>query len=221
MFRQLWNKLTGADRPQAPAEAQPRFSNSAAIMKLVVGLGNPGSKYEGTRHNVGFEVLAQLARSFSAGKPKSAFDGEIVEVTWGAERCVLLCPHTFMNRSGQSVQKARDFFKLENVDVLVVCDDFNLPVGQLRIRPQGSAGGQNGLKDIINRIGQEFPRLRVGIGPVPDRWDPADFVLAKFTKTEREEMDHVVVRAGDAVVEWARSGVKECMNRYNATPDKK
>ncbi|MDA7979712.1 MAG: aminoacyl-tRNA hydrolase [Pirellulales bacterium] len=188
-------------------------------MKLVVGLGNPGKKYEGTRHNIGFEVVRELARRNAQSKPKSAFDGEAVEANMRNERCLLLCPSTFMNRSGQSVQKARDFFKLENEDLLVICDDFSLSVGTMRVRPKGSAGGQNGLKDIINRVGQDFSRLRIGIGPVPDRWDAADFVLGKFDKQEREEMQHIVVRAADAVEDWVSEGTEFCMNRYNAAPN--
>lgn len=212
MFRQILDKLRGT--------AQPGYAPDAGVMKLLVGLGNPGKKYEGTRHNIGFEVLYEVARRFAQGKPKTAFDAETIEVTIGSERCLVMCPQTFMNRSGQSVQKAKDFFKLDNADLLVVCDDFSLPVGTLRIRPQGSAGGQNGLKDIINRIGQDYARMRVGIGPVPDRWDPADFVLGKFNKTERAEMEHTVVRGADAVEDWVREGTEFCMNRYNAQPGK-
>jgi PTH1 family peptidyl-tRNA hydrolase len=125
-----------------------------------------------------------------------------------------------MNRSGQSVQKAKDFFKLEISDLLVICDDFSLDAGTLRIRPKGSAGGQNGLKDIINRIGQEFSRLRMGIGPVPDRWDPADFVLGKFNKSERKEMDLAVVRGADVVEDWVREGTDFCMNRHNSNSER-
>src|SRR6185295_497228 len=118
-------------------------------MKLVVGLGNPGRRYQGTRHNVGFLVLEELARRHGQGKPKSSFQGETVEAAMAGEKTLLLAPHTFMNRSGSSVVQARDFYKLTNEEVLIVCDDFALPVGKLRFRPKGSAGGQNGLADII------------------------------------------------------------------------
>ncbi len=186
-------------------------------MKLVVGLGNPGRKYEGTRHNVGFEVIAELARRGAGGnRPKSAFQGEFVDAMIGSERSGLLCPHTFMNRSGFSVVLARDFYKVTNDDLLVICDDVALSVGQLRVRSKGSSGGQNGLKDIIRAIGTEgFPRLRVGIGPVPPAWDVADFVLSKFSSLERGVIDETVVRAADAVETWAREGIAACMNRYN------
>jgi len=124
-------------------------------MKLVVGLGNPGRKYDGTRHNVGYEVVAELARRHAAGRARLAFQGEMSEVAIGAERTWLLLPHTYMNRSGGSVGAAFDFYKLAVGDVLVICDDLNLPLGKLRIRASGSAGGQKGLQDILKRLGTE------------------------------------------------------------------
>lgn len=186
-------------------------------MKLVVGLGNPGRKYEGTRHNVGFEVVYELARRWAGGnRPKTSFQGELVDATVGRERSVLLCPQTFMNRSGHSVVLARDFYKLTNDELLVICDDFALPLGQMRCRPKGSSGGQNGLKDIIRALGTEdVPRLRVGIGPVPPAWVTADFVLSKFSKDEQSEIGVTVQRAADAVETWAQEGIAACMNRYN------
>lgn len=185
-------------------------------MKLVVGLGNPGPRYAGTRHNVGWEVLALLAGRAGGGKPKAAFGGELLDVQLRGERTILLAPHTYMNKSGESVLPARDFYRVENQSVLVVCDDFNLPHGRLRLRTKGSAGGQKGLADIIRRLGTEdVPRLRIGIGPVPDRWDPADFVLGKFTKDERKEMDICLHEAADAVMDWAGDGIETAMNRWN------
>jgi PTH1 family peptidyl-tRNA hydrolase len=185
-------------------------------MKLVVGLGNPGRKYEGTRHNVGFEVLARLARECDASPPRRKFDGELSECQLGGEKALLLAPQTFMNRSGLSVRQAFDFYQVGLEDLLVVCDEFQLPVGQLRLRPQGTDGGQNGLADVIRTLGtREFPRLRIGIGPVPDRWNPADFVLGKFTSSEREIIDVEIARAADAVKLWASEGVAAAMNKYN------
>ena len=185
-------------------------------MKLVVGLGNPGRKYEGTRHNVGFDVMAELSRKHGAGKPRAAFDAEVAEVVLDGERALLLCPQTFMNRSGLAVVKARDFYKLVNDEVLIVCDDFNLPLGKLRVRKQGSSGGQKGLADIIRQLGTEdVPRLRLGVGPVPEKWDPVDFVLGRFAKGEQTEADLSIGRAADAVVIWAKQGIEECMNRTN------
>jgi len=132
-------------------------------MKLIVGLGNPGKKYEDTRHNVGFEVVCELIRRYQPGRPKTKFQGEYYESRISDESALLLMPHTFMNLSGGSVQKARDFYKIENADILVICDDLNLALGRLRFRPKGSAGGQNGLADILQRLGtQQVSRLRVG-----------------------------------------------------------
>ena len=134
-------------------------------MKLIVGLGNPGAKYRGTRHNVGFDVLSVLARRYDVGRPKGKFNAEVAETRIGNEKAVLVSPLTFMNLSGQSVRAAIDFYKCDAGDLLVICDDLNLELARLRIRKNGSAGGQNGLKDIINRLGhQDFCRLRIGIG---------------------------------------------------------
>jgi PTH1 family peptidyl-tRNA hydrolase len=186
------------------------------LMKLVVGLGNPGKKYEGTRHNVGFEVLARLARECGADPPRKKFDGELCECPLGDEKALLLAPQTFMNRSGSSVRQALDFYQATYEDLLVICDEFQLPVGQLRMRPQGTDGGQNGLADVIRALGtREFARLRVGIGPVPDRWDPVDFVLGKFTASEREIIDVEIARAVDAVKLWASEGAAVAMNKFN------
>ena len=185
-------------------------------MKLVVGLGNPGRKYEGTRHNVGFEVLFELARRHGPAKLKSAFRGEVADLSVGPERLLLLWPQTYMNVSGGSVLEARDFYKLQNEELLVVCDDFNLPLGKLRVRRSGSSGGQKGLENIIVRLGtDEVPRLRIGVGPVPDRYSGADFVLGKFTKLEMTEVEITVAEAADAVEVWAREGVQPCMNKFN------
>lgn len=186
-------------------------------MKLVVGLGNPGRKYQATRHNIGFEVLSNLARRYAVGSPRNNFQGEIIEADLRGTRALLLWPQTYMNRSGTSVVQARDFYKLENEQLLVVCDDFNLPLAKLRFRARGSSGGQKGLQDIIRALGtEEFARLRVGIGQPPESWDPVDFVLGRFSKEERAEVEHLVVQAADAVVEWAAEGIETCMNRHNA-----
>lgn len=186
-------------------------------MKLIVGLGNPGSRYSKTRHNVGFDVLAELARRHSTDRPKMRFQGEAVEARIGSEKVLLLCPQTYMNKSGESVQPAQGFFKIELNEILVVCDDFNLPTGRLRIRTKGSAGGQKGLSDILRRLGSnEVPRLRVGIGPPPENWDVADFVLSRFSAEEQAEMETTVRRAADAAACWVTDGVETCMNQFNA-----
>ena len=185
-------------------------------MKLVVGLGNPGRRYEGTRHNIGYVVLAELARKFGLGPPKARFRGAVVEADLAGQKTLLLSPTTYMNLSGSSVQEARSFFKLPVEDILVLCDDLNLPVGKLRFRSRGSSGGQKGLEDIIRRLAtEEFSRLRIGVGTAPEGWDWADYVLGKFTAEERPVIEQAVQQAADAVAVWAREGIEFCMNQYN------
>jgi PTH1 family peptidyl-tRNA hydrolase len=185
-------------------------------MKLIVGLGNIGRQYQKTRHNVGFEVLEALTVRNPGGSAKEKFDGRITDVTILGERALLLWPYTLMNRSGQSVIAAAAFYQVPNEELLVVCDDFNLPLGKLRLRSQGSAGGQKGLEDIIKRIGtDEFSRLRVGIGPVPDSRDAAEFVLGRFSPAERPVIEDTIQTAADAVECWVREGIKEGMNKFN------
>ncbi len=185
-------------------------------MKIVVGLGNPGRRYEATRHNVGFIVLGELAKKYSASGRKTRFQGETAEADLDGAKTLLLTPTTYMNLSGASVLAARDFYKIPQEDVLVVCDDLNLPLAKLRVRAAGSAGGQKGLEDIIRRLGtDEFARLRIGIGAPPDGWSWPDFVLSKFTQEEIPAMEQAVARAIEAIVVWTREGVQACMNRYN------
>jgi peptidyl-tRNA hydrolase, PTH1 family len=185
-------------------------------MKLVVGLGNPGRKYQGTRHNVGFEVAAELARRYGTDKPRAKFQGEVVQASVAGEKVTLLCPATYMNLSGASVLAARDFFKIDHEDILIVCDDIHLPLAKLRIRTKGSSGGQKGLGDVIRRLGGgELARLRIGVGSTPEGWDAAGHVLGKFGKQERVEVEEAVFRAADAVVVWIRHGIADCMNQYN------
>lgn len=188
-------------------------------MKIVVGLGNPGQKYKATRHNVGFDVLARLAQRYDVGRPKSKFNAEVVETVIKNQKTILLSPLTYMNRSGQSVRAAVDFYKLPLTDLLVICDDINLDVARLRFRPSGSAGGQNGLNDIIQRLGsQAIGRLRVGVGRPPPDWDAADFVLGKFSPEDQSEIEIGVTRAANAVEVWVEKGMQFAMNQFNADP---
>jgi len=185
-------------------------------MKLIVGLGNPGGKYEGTRHNIGFKVVEYLARRHLADSSRKKFDGELQECLFRSERTLLLRPHTFMNLSGQSVRQAVDFYKIGIEDVLLVCDDFHLDLGTLRLRARGSDGGQKGLADTIRQLGtDQLARLRVGIGPVPDRWNAADFVLGKFAKTEQNLLESELIRICDAVDTWVSQGITAAMNQFN------
>lgn len=186
-------------------------------MKLIVGLGNPGTKYVDSRHNVGFRLLAKLAAQFSTSAARGKFQGEVIEARIEGESCWLLCPLTYMNNSGQSVLEARDFYKLQHSDLLVCCDDFNLPLGKLRVRSKGTAGGQKGLDDIIRRLGSDdIPRLRIGIGPVPAGWDPAAFVLGRFNRDDLSIIEQAVDEAANAVAVWLRNGIMACMNQFNA-----
>jgi PTH1 family peptidyl-tRNA hydrolase len=185
-------------------------------MKMIVGLGNPGRKYAGTRHNIGFEVVAAIARMRGGGKPRSKFQGELLEVSVHGEKVALLCPLTYMNNSGNSVQPARDFYKLTNGELLVVCDDFNLDLAKLRFRAKGSAGGQKGLADILRRLGDEnIARLRIGIGASPENWDVADYVLSKFIEEEKPVVGELIERAAKAAIDWVQHGIDHCMNQYN------
>ncbi len=194
-------------------------------MKLVVGLGNPGAKYRQTRHNVGFMVLAELAsRGLNSGqKPKNRFHADVLEVTMpSGEGILLLGPTTFMNRSGLSVGEAVQFYKLPLDNILIVCDDLNLPLGQLRVRADGSSGGQKGLGNILTVLGTEkIPRLRIGIGAPHGRLDAADFVLMNFTEKEQPEIQLAVKCAADAAFCWAQYGISEAMNRFNQQITKK
>ena len=185
-------------------------------MKIIAGLGNPGRKYEGTRHNIGFVVLAKLASKCGDGSVKGRFRGEVMEGRVGQEKILLLSPLTYMNLSGESIREAKDFYKTDVEDILVICDDFSLPLGKLRMRPKGSSGGQKGLANAIHLLGtEEVPRLRMGIGPPPENWDVADYVLSKFTKSEQAEIDHAIDLAANAAIDWVTEGMDECMNRYN------
>ncbi len=185
-------------------------------MKLVVGLGNPGKRYQGTRHNVGYAVLAELGRRFGAGTPKAKFHGEVLDADLQGVRALLLSPTTYMNRSGLSVQAARAFYKIPEDDILVICDDLNLPVAKLRIRRGGSSGGQKGLEDIIRRLGtDQFPRLRIGIGGPAGPGDAVGHVLGRMSSEERELVEQAVQDGADAAAVWAREGIDACMNRYN------
>ena len=187
-----------------------------AALKLVVGLGNPEGKYKETRHNVGFAVLAALAKRHGTGGPKAKFHGELVEADLGGEKVLLLSPLTYMNRSGTSVRDSIGFYRLSTEDLLIICDDLNLPLAKLRFRARGSSGGQKGLADIIRSLGhEEFARLRIGIGSPPEGWDAADYVLSRFAQEEIPRIQDAVLRASDAVADWARLGIEDCMNRYN------
>jgi peptidyl-tRNA hydrolase, PTH1 family len=180
-------------------------------MKVVVGLGNPGKQYAGTRHNVGFAVVDALA----AGRPfRGRFQGLVAELTDAGLALLLVKPETFMNLSGQTVRQVVDFYKVAASDLLVVCDDFALPLGKLRVRAKGTHGGHNGLRSIQEHLGTaEYARLRVGVGGPKD--DAIDHVLGRFRSGERPVIADAVLEATQAVMVWAHRGVAACMNRFN------
>jgi peptidyl-tRNA hydrolase, PTH1 family len=184
-------------------------------MKLVVGLGNPGSKYQGTRHNIGYELVDRLAQGGSVSRFASKYEGQVAEIEIDFRRVLLLKPETFMNLSGRSVGQAVRFLKLPLADVLVVCDDLSLPLGKLRLRPAGSDGGQKGLRDITAHLGtDQFARLRIGIGD-QQGVDASDFVLTRFRPSERSTIDDAIILATQAVAVWVTQGIDAAMNRFN------
>ena len=189
---------------------------SESTMKLVVGLGNPGKKYDGTRHNLGFDVLAILARRHIADPPKIKFESEWTEVWIGKERVLLVAPQTYMNLSGRAVRQFVNFFKIPLENILVVSDDLNLDPAQIRLRGSGSAGGQKGLQNTIDQLGsQEFARLRIGIGRPREGMETSVYVLQRFSKSERTEVDAALERSADGVEWWATEGLEYAMNRVN------
>ena len=184
---------------------------------LVVGLGNPGKKYENNRHNTGFRVMDALCSRHSVRCDRSKFHALTGEAVLGGHRCLLMKPQTFMNASGDAVAEAADFYKIPPEHVLVIFDDISLPVGALRIRPKGSAGGQNGVKSIITMMGSEqFPRIKVGVGakPHPD-YDLADWVLSNVTEEELPAMNDAVERAVLAVSELIANNMPAATQKYN------
>jgi PTH1 family peptidyl-tRNA hydrolase len=187
-------------------------------MKLIVGLGNPGREYRDTRHNVGFMVIDELARrhQLTMALAPAQVPETFVAKKYGAEALLVAKPLTFMNRSGDAVAALARYYDITASDVLVVVDEVALPFGRLRARARGSAGGHNGLKSVIERLGtQEFPRLRLGVGRGDSRRDLADHVLSKFEPDERAELEMFIARAADAAEMFAVEGILPVMNKYN------
>lgn len=187
-------------------------------IKVVVGLGNPGSQYQGTRHNVGFATVDLLSQAPQCGRFTKRFDAEVAESLEGLEKVLLIKPQTFMNLSGRTVRQALDYYQLTPADLLVICDDIALPLGQIRFRSTGSAGGHNGLKDIQRHLGTlDYPRLKLGVGG-PGQQILTDYVLSRFKPVEKDTVDQMLLLASSAVVQWIHQGTTVCMNRYNGPP---
>ena len=190
-------------------------------MKLVVGLGNPGAKYHDTRHNIGFRVIDALARRWSVDQWREQYQALVAKVREGDEPVLIAKPTTFMNLSGDAVAGLAGFYKVAVPDVLVVLDEVALPLGRLRAGRAGSAGGHNGLKSIIGRLGtSEVSRLRIGVGRGDTRKDLADHVLGTFGADEREDVEAAVLRAAEASVMFVTDGIERVMNAFNAANDK-
>ena len=193
------------------------FQKKMPVTWLIVGLGNPGGKYEETRHNVGFMVADELGERGKFSIQKVKYHALTNTATIGGQGALVMKPTTYMNLSGEAVGEAARFYKIAPDHVLVISDDVDLPLGKLRIRTNGSAGGHNGLKSIIQHLGSDqFPRLKVGVGgkPHPD-YDMADWVLSKFQGEDKKLIDGTVKRAADAVECFLKDGPQKAMNRFN------
>ncbi len=186
-------------------------------MFIIVGLGNPTPEYEGTRHNVGFEVIDALARKYNIDVDTKKHRAYIGKGMIEGQKVILAKPQTYMNLSGESVRSLLDYYKVdEEQELLVIYDDISLGVGQIRIRAKGSAGGHNGIKNIIAQLGgQVFPRIKVGVGEKPPKWDLADYVLGHFSKEEQEQMEEGYEHAVCAVKEIVTGNIEAAMNEYN------
>jgi PTH1 family peptidyl-tRNA hydrolase len=188
-------------------------------VKAIVGLGNPGREYSGTRHNVGFAVLDELARRASVAFETSSSEALVAKWRRPDDQVLLVKPLTFMNASGQAIGELARYFKIDPADVFVIVDEVQLPLGKLRARTHGSAGGHNGLKSAIAHIGDAFPRLRLGVGRGDERRDLADHVLSRFDKSEAADVERMTTRAADAAEMFITSGIGAVMNAFNGGGD--
>ena len=185
-------------------------------MLIIAGLGNPGKEYENTRHNAGFMVMDALAEKIGADISEKKHKALCGKGVIGGEKVILMKPQTYMNSSGESIRAAADYYKVDPEDILIVYDDISLAPGQLRIRAKGSAGGHNGIKDIIRQLGTEkFLRIKVGVGAKPKGWDLADYVLGHFQGDEKKLMEEAYDRAAAAVAEILTDGPDKAMNDFN------
>ena len=190
-------------------------------MKAIIGLGNPGMKYAGTRHNIGFDAVTAIADKYNLSINNKKFKGVYADGHIAGEKVLLVQPQTFMNLSGECVREVADFYKLNPDEIIIICDDINLDVGRLRIRKKGSAGGHNGLKNIIAHLGtEEFPRIRVGVGEKTEGWDLADYVLARFDKDSEPVIREALANVVGAIETWISEGIDAAMNRFNVSTKK-
>ncbi len=186
-------------------------------MYIIAGLGNPTKQYENTRHNAGFAVIDYLSEKYQIPVKQAGFKGLYGSGYIEGQKVLLLKPQTFMNLSGESIRAAMDFYKIDpEEELIIIYDDISLAPGQLRVRGKGSAGGHNGIKNIILHLGdQKFPRIKVGVGEKPAGYDLADYVLGHFSKEEQKQMDEAFAQAGAAVEVILTEGIDAAMNRFN------
>ena len=186
---------------------------------VIAGLGNPGRKYEDTRHNIGFRAIDYLSVKYGIGVNRLKHKALIGDGIINGERVMLVKPQTFMNLSGESISEIVEWYKLPVKNLIVIYDDVDLPVGTIRIRPKGSSGTHNGMKSVIYHLqSDEFPRIRIGIGNAPEEWDLADYVLGKFSPEEVGIIAKSVERAAEAAAVAIQSGIETAMNLYNGSP---
>ncbi|RVU55162.1 aminoacyl-tRNA hydrolase [Anaerosphaera multitolerans] len=185
-------------------------------MYIIAGLGNPGSKYEGTRHNVGFAAIDELAKRLNVNVTKIKFKGLVGEGKIAGEKVYLIKPQTYMNKSGESIREICNFYKVEPSNLIVIVDDIDIEFATVKIKQKGSAGTHNGLKSIIYQLQRDdFPRVKIGVGKKRDNEDLANFILGGFTKSESAEIEDTVKIAVDGVIEIIENGIDSAMNKYN------
>ncbi len=214
----VWGLLQRLRGRKGAADAENITENEDVTgrMVLIIGLGNPGAKYAGTRHNIGFSAVTALADACGIELKTKECRGLTGTGVIDGVKVKLVQPQTFMNLSGECVRALMDFYKVPADDILVICDEVSLPTGKLRIRAKGSAGGHNGMKNIIAQIGtSDFARLRIGVGEKPEGWDLADHVLAHFPKEEEEAVRDALKKTVAAVQCFLSDGIAETMNRFN------
>ncbi len=183
---------------------------------LLIGLGNPGREYAGTRHNFGFMLIDRLAVRLNARGMKVQSKAIVMDARFEDHKLILAKPQTYMNLSGQSVQGLAHFYKIPLTNLMILSDDLDLPFGTIRIRASGGPGGQRGLSSILEKLGtKDIPRLRLGIDRPPGRMDPADYVLQNFSRDDMQEISEILDRAADAVLEFVSNGLNAAMNKYN------
>jgi len=219
MLGWLRRLLTGAAAPgkdDVDSQAAPGAALPEDVVWLVAGLGNPGAKYAGNRHNIGFDVVDELARRFGAGPWQSKFKGQVSACVIGHEKVLLLKPSTYMNLSGQAVQQAAQFYKLDLDHVAVVHDDIDLKLGQIKLKTGGGHGGQNGIRNIAQLMGKDFLRIRCGVGRPQGQRDAAAHVLADFSKDEQSAKQGLIDDGATAVEDVMRDGLLSAQGKYHS-----